>query len=226
MVAAGVLAAVKWTALPLLGALALFALVTGPRGARRFGLFAAPLIAVASLLLVPDPRFIEHFRFWEETVRPQGVSFAQRMPGWLGKALPILTALIVASVLRWRRQPTERVGAVEATAAPLALALAIQGVAVGTVSFEYRAVSLLGLIPALAIWVERADRIPTGLKVATVGGFGLFLVVAFRVHNLTRTLPPNRVVLIYLAAAVCFTALATILAWRRPAPTPAASAAA
>jgi hypothetical protein len=49
---------------------------------------------------------------------------------------------------------------------------------------------------------------------STAAGFGLLLVVAFRVHNLTRDLPLGRLVLVYLAAAVCFTALATILAWR------------
>ena len=225
VLAAGVLAAIKWTALPPLGALAFFVLVAGPRGSRRLWLLAAPVIAVASVLLLPDTRFIEHLRFWDR-VRPQGVSFAHVLPGWVSKAVPLLSVVIVASVLRWRGQRREPDGALVATAAPIAIALAIQGVALGTVSFEYRAVSLLGLVPALAIWVERADGVPSWLKTATVAGFGLFLVVAFRVHNLTRTLPLGRVMLIYLGASVCFTALAALVAWRRPDPATVASAAA
>jgi hypothetical protein len=223
---AGVLAALKWTALPLLGALALFVFVAGPRGSRRFVLFAAPLIAVASFLLLPDLRFIEHVQYWEGTVRPQGASLGYVMPGWIGKVLPILTALAVAAVLRYRGRDAEFDDALRAVAVPLGLALAIQGVVLGTASYEYRAVSLLGLVPVLAIWVERAARVPTALKAATVVGFGLFLVVAFRVHNLVIIPRLEFVVLIYLAASMGFAALATILAWRRPAPAPAASAAA
>lgn len=226
VLAAGALAAVKGTALPVLGALALVGLVAGPRGRRRLVLFAAPLIAVGSFLLWPDPRLIEHVRYWEESVRPQGVSFAHVMPGWVGKMLPILTALVVAAVLRWRRRESELDDALQATVGPLGLALAIQGVAVGTASFEYRAVSLLGLVPVLAIWVERAEEVPAALKVAAVAGFGLFLVTAFRVHNLTWRGRLEVLVLIYLAASMAFAALATFLAWRRPVPEPAAPAAA
>jgi len=226
VVAAGVLAAVKWTALPVLGALALFVLVAGPRGSRRLWILAAPLVALASFLLLPDSRLLEHLRYWEVTRQPQGLTFAHLMPAWLGKVLPLLTVLVVASVLRWRCRQSEPDRPLEAAAAPLGLALAIQGVAFGTATSEYRAVSFLGLVPALAIWVERADGVPAALKGVTVAGFGLFLVVAFRVHNLTRSLSPRKVVLIYLVAAVCFSALAAILAWRRPGPAPAASAAA
>ena len=241
---AGVLAAVKWTALPWLGALALFVLVVGPRGSRRLWLFAAPLIALASFLLLPDTRFIEDLRYWEQSMRPQGVSFAHLasiahltsiahlasiahlVPPRIGKILPILTVLFVAGVLRWRRRQPERDAALQATAAPLGLALAIQAAAFGTVSFEYRAVSLLGLVPALAIWVERAEGVSTVLKAATFAGFGLFLVVAFRLHNLTGGLRLDMMVLTYLAASMGFTALAAILAWRRPDPAAATSAAA
>ena len=226
VLAAGVLAAVKLTALPPLGGLALFALVAGPRGRRRFVLLAAPFIAVASFLLLPDPRFIDHIRFWEGAVRPQGASFGHVMPGWIGKILPILTGLGVATILRYRHRPHELDDAIKATVGPFGLALAIQGVVLGTASFEYRAVSLLGLIPVLAIWVERADVVPAALKAMTVAGFGLFLVMAFRVHNITWRGRLEIMVLTYLAASMAFAALATIIAWRRPARAPAASAAA
>ena len=226
VLAAGLLAAVKVTALPLLGALALFMLIAGPRGSRRFWLLAAPLVAVASFLLLPDPRLIEHLRYWETAPKPEGASFAYAMPAKIGKALPILTALIVAGVLRWRHRSPEPDGALARSAAPLALALAIEGAAVGTVSWEYRAVSLLGLVPALAIWAERAAGVPPGVKAGTVVGFALFLVAALHVHNLTQALRPERVVVwVYLAAAVIFTALATIVAWRRPEAAPGCSVA-
>ena len=147
------------------------------------------------------------------------------MPAKIGKIVPILTVLFVAGVLRWRCRQPERGAALQATAAPLGLALAIQAAAFGTVSYEYHAVSLFGLVPALAIWVERAQGVSTALKAVTFAGFGLFLVVAFRLHNLTWGLRLDMMVLIYLAASMCFTALAAILAWRYPDPGPAVSAA-
>ncbi len=161
-------------------------------------------LGVAHLLLTADPARLFPVPFYPLLPVPgpsaraaAGADFAQIYFG--------------ARALRAGQSPY----AEPATAVPLGLALAIQGAAFGTVSWEYRAVSLLGLVPALAIWVERADRVSARLKTACAAGFGVFLLVVFRVHNLAQPLSAETVVWIYLVAATCFAALAGGLAWRR-----------
>jgi hypothetical protein len=98
---------------------------------------------------------------------------------------------------------------------PLAVTLAIQGGAMVSYSSEYRTVALLGLVPALTIWL-RANP-PGTLAILAGVGLGIFLPVAFRAHNLLRVVSTLSMTVIHLGASLYFLGLAL---WAITAPGP------
>jgi hypothetical protein len=77
----------------------------------------------------------------------------------------------------------------------------------GSVSSEFRAVALLGLVPALAIWL-RGGAPPGPLAMLAGLGFAMFLPVAFRAHNLATMVSGTSMTAIHLGASVYFVGLA------------------
>jgi hypothetical protein len=207
LVAAGVLAAIKWTALPFLLLLSVGILAGTDRPA-RWRVLIAPAVVLASILVAPDgARSLRAMASWELERGLRGVTFVRLMPFWLAKSLPLLTVLLAAAWLRWWSKPPDRNRRLLVASLPLAATLAIQGGAMGTVSFEYRAVALLGLVPALAIWLKEGDP-PGTLAILASVGLAIFLPVAFRAHNLARMISAASMTSIHLDASLYFLGLA------------------
>jgi len=70
----------------------------------------------------------------------------------------------------------------EIVSLPFALAMAVQGLCFGTMSFEYRVVMMFGLIPGFILWMETA-RAPVWIKAALASTLLVFLVVAFHTFD-------------------------------------------
>jgi hypothetical protein len=71
----------------------------------------------------------------------------------------------------------------------------------GTLSYEYHTVSLLGVIPGVVVWLERAPLVSTRLRIAVALGFGLFLPYAFRVYGFGDLLDQRTVTELYACMA-------------------------
>jgi hypothetical protein len=220
LAASGVLAAIKLTALPFLLILSV-AIMAGADRPPRWRVLIAPAVVVASILVAPDAvRSLRAMASWELEQGIHGMTFVRLMPFWLAKALPLLTVLLAAAWLRGWSEPSDRKRRLLVASFPLAAALAIQGGAQGSVSYEYRAVALLGLVPALAIWLRGGDP-PGPLAVLAGVGFAMFLPVAFRAHNLVRMVSATSMTAIHLGASLYFLGL-TLWAMSAPAPPRAA----
>ena len=154
LVAVGVLAAIKWTALPFLLILSV-RILAGTDRRPRWRILIGPAVVLACVLTLDGARSLQALASWELGGAPRGLTFGRLMPFWLAKSLPLLTVLLAAAWLRWWSEPADRQRRFLVASLPLAATLAIQGGAMGSYSSEFRTVALLGLVPALAIWLKR-----------------------------------------------------------------------
>ncbi|VAW39501.1 hypothetical protein MNBD_DELTA03-240 [hydrothermal vent metagenome] len=182
---AGILAAIKWSALPFLGTFCLAALCAARKKERIYHIL--PLLVVAASILFYLPELKEYWpslQRYEVQARPTGISFMLLMPAWAAKSLQIASAILIIILIKFKSGAGKE-GAAElfrAISLPFAAAMFIQGMCFGTISYEYRIVGLLGIIPGLAIWLDRyGSKIGTISAALTVAGFTAFTISAFRV---------------------------------------------
>ena len=182
---AGILAAIKWSALPFLGTFCLAALCAARKKERIYHIL--PLLVVAASILFYLPELKEYWpslQRYEVQARPTGISFMLLMPAWAAKSLQIASAILIIILIKFKSGAGKK-GAAElfrAISLPFAAAMFIQGMCFGTISYEYRIVGLLGIIPGLAIWLDRyGSKIGTISAALTVAGFTAFTISAFRV---------------------------------------------
>lgn len=183
--AAGILAAIKWSALPFLGTFCLAALCTARKKERIYHLL--PFLVVAASILFYLPELKEYWpslQRYEIHARPTGISFMLLMPAWAAKSIQTASALLIIILIRLKSvNGQERAAELfRAVSLPFAMAMFIQGMCFGTISYEYRIVGLLGIIPGLAIWLDRYGRRIGGiLTTMTVAAFTAFTILAFRI---------------------------------------------
>lgn len=205
-VASGLLGALKWSVAPFLLAFNLAAFVAGE--VRRRWIFAAAPIA----MLVSTVVFLSGLRdYWPSLLRyeinavPEGLSLEALMPRVLAKMLPGLSALMIIVIMFIVcRDEEARSQVFESISMPFAIAEVLLGTGVGTISYEYRTVGALGLIPGLVLWTEKARGVSIWIKGLTAGSLGVFLVVAFRIYRIADRFDSVGMTKIYLLGAVYF----------------------
>jgi len=209
--ASGVVAGMKWTALPLLGAVSGVACVLQ----RRW--WALAVLAGFGVTLLAMPSFLAEFagimRYWESQP-PDGIS-ADRL--WLLMGAPMGTSKLAfvaaglaagAAMLRLKPHPCTP-DSFRAVFFPYALGLAVLALGVGSIVFEYRVVSLLGVAAPLLAWFEetRANRRPVDAVIAwSFAGYLLLSLRAWPFH----VIRPGFMAVVHLGCAVGFLVLAGI----------------
>jgi hypothetical protein len=203
----GFLGALKWTALPFLGCFSVLGLSLASRSRRRFFLLIPAVVALGTGVFWQG--VLEYWtclRIYEFETPPYGLTLQNLLPRLWTKLAPILATASVAIFAFARFPAAQRPQVLMAISAPFALALINLTICFGTYSYEYHTVALLGMVPALIVWLEAAGSlVPARMKIAISTAFGLFLIVAFRLFGLT-VLGYVAMTGIYLALAVFFLA--------------------
>jgi hypothetical protein len=195
----GVMGALKWTAVSYLGCFAALVFLVGS-WRQRFTFALIPLMMAAGT-----------FAFWqglheywptiekyELNADPGGVTFQWFFPRTVVKLIPVLLTLAVAGFIHVRAHSVvERRQLLLAVIGPFSLSLMCVAVCFGTLSYEYHTVSLLGIIPGILVWLERAPLVSRRLRMAVALGFGLFLPFAFRVYGFGDLLDPRSMTEVY-----------------------------
>lgn len=216
----GFLGALKWTAIPFLGCFAVAGFLLGSRSRRWAFVVTLAVSALATALFWRGIlEYWNSLRFYELDPAPSGLTLQHFMPRLWTKLAPVLATALVTLFILVRFPSVERPRILIAISAPFALALTNLSICFGTISYEYRTVATLGMVPALIIWLEAEKDVPAYAKVATAAAFGLFLIVAFRLFSPTAF---GEVTMswIYLVLALFFLGLCahTIYAVRHPRP--------
>jgi hypothetical protein len=215
--------ALKWTAVPVLLAFSLAGLVASTTVRRRLAYWAIPVVlGLSAMVFASELRdywpSVQHYELQGGAV---GMSLEHLLPSAGAKAVPILSVLgfLALFLLRTRRDSDPAI-VLQAVAVPFGLAVALQSLCMFRIAYEYRAVALLGFLPVVVIWMERATSVRWGLRM--VGGIlvGVFFVLAFRVFDLRGTLLSSEQMLyVYGSWSLAFLALAVnILFGPRPTP--------
>jgi hypothetical protein len=147
-------------------------------------------------------------RVYELEATPFGLTFQYFLPRMWAKLVPVLLTLSLA-LLVFIRAPSEegRSRVFFAISGPFSLALMQASVCFGTLSYEYHTVSMLGALPGLVIWTEKAGGVSERIKAVTCFAFGLFSIIAFRLFGLTELFDPMRMTGAYAASMLFFYAV-------------------
>ncbi len=219
-VAGTCLGALKWTSVPFLALFSLLGLFGSATVRRRVAFWAVPL--VFALTLAPFASELREYwpslRLYELQASPTGVSLQLLLPRVAARAVPVVSTLLVLALFLVRsRRGWDRQRALEAVAVPFALALALQTLCVVTIAYEYRVVSLLGLLPPTLVWLDRAVAVSRGIRNAVALLLGTFLVLSFRVFDRPMGIAdPERMLFVYCAWSAMFLAIAIWIAWSFP----------
>ncbi|MEE2678353.1 MAG: hypothetical protein VX546_07235 [Myxococcota bacterium] len=192
-------------------------------GLRDWRVWVLPAaIGLANLVFLSEVKeWIPAFMYVAENTSRAGPSFTRVLPNSLAHALPFVSTFLVAAVawgvLFWRNQwqdPAARRQVLERISFPLAAVLAIQTIGATPVTHDYRLVALLGLLPALAIWCGREERLAAWLRYAVALGYAFVMVVAFRIPPFLHTLYVD-VAWLLIWASVVLLVLTLYLPFRR-----------
>lgn len=182
-IASGLFGAIKWSSAPFIGTFSLLGLVGSDR--KKGWIFLLPGLAMGLTALAFLPEVKEYWpslQRYEFNASPAGISFMYFMPRVAAKALQITSCgIVLALTLLLHKGRDQRLAAFKAISFPFALTMFIQGMCYGTISFEYRIVSIFGLLPPFLIWIEQGGIRSASLKVAMSAFFAVFLFVSFRV---------------------------------------------
>jgi len=183
LIAAGFFSAIKYVSLPFLGSFSFLSFLAAKGRTRWFYLLPLGVLAVSLLAFWPQTvEYIGVLRFYDVTSGREGVTFMHMMPPFLAKTFQIGCMLVFGAIFWWMSNEKSRQKLFEIVSLPFALAMAVQGLCFGTMSFEYRVVMMFGLIPGFILWMETA-RAPVWIKAALASTLLVFLVVAFHTFD-------------------------------------------
>ena len=183
--AAGFFGALKWNSAPFLGTISLLGWC-GSAWKKRWLFVLPPVVLLLSALLFyrQVQEYWPSLQLYEFQAAPAGVSFMLFMPRPLAKMVQICSCLMVIILsTRLNRRPEQRSDLLQHISFPFALTMFIQGMCYGTVSYEYRIVTITGLVPGFLVWLNHVPDIPVTLKVAAAAFFAAFIIIAFRVFH-------------------------------------------
>ena len=179
----GLLGALKWSSAPFVGTFSLMAFFGS--NAKKSWVFLLPGLAMGltALLFLPEVKeYWPSLQRYEFNASPAGISFMYFMPRQAAKLLQIFSCgIILALTMLLHRGKDQRLVAFRAISFPFALTMFIEGMCYGTISFEYRIVSIFGLLPAYLLWMEQGGIQSSGAKAFMTAFFAFFLFIAFRV---------------------------------------------
>jgi hypothetical protein len=183
--AAGFFASLKWSSAPFIGTISLFGLCYSTYK-KKWIFLIPPTIILLSVLLF----YRQMYEYWPSLQRyefqatPLGVSFVYFLPLSIAKVVQILSCLLVIILSVFLHpQQEQRSDLIKKISFPFALTMFIQGMCFGTISYEYRIVSIIGLVPGFFIWLTYVQDIPNILKALVAAFFAIFIIIAFRVFH-------------------------------------------
>jgi hypothetical protein len=199
----GFFGSLKWSSFPFLGTFSVFAFLGIDNRRRWLFILILGVMLLSILSFLPQVYdYLPSLRFYEfARIEPGGVTFLRLMPKILAKGFQILCMVSVTAIFLLLCRKQSRTSLFESISFPFATAMAIQGMCYGTLSFEYRIVSLLGLVPPLALWTESTALSPR-IKLAAALSFAVFLVLAFRVFDFLLGMDPVSMAIFYLINSV------------------------
>jgi hypothetical protein len=182
-IASGLFGALKWSSAPFIGTFSLMAFLGSSRKKGWIFLVPGALMILTAVLFLPEVKeYWPSLQRYEFNANPAGISFMYFMPRTIAKVLQVACCgIVIVLTLLLHRGNERRLAAFKAISFPFALTMFIQGMCYGTISFEYRIVSIFGLLPAYLLWMEQGGVKSTPVKVAMTGFLALFLFVSFRV---------------------------------------------
>lgn len=182
-IGAGLFGAIKWSSAPFIGTFSLFAFLGSNWKKSWVFLIPGLVMLLTAALFLPEVReYWPSLQRYEFEANPAGISFMYFMPRAAAKFIQIISCgIIIVLTLLLHRDNEQRVAAFKALSFPFALTMFIMGMCYGTISFEYRIVSILGLLPAYLLWMEQGGIQSKPVKVVMTTFFGLFLFISFRV---------------------------------------------
>ena len=212
----GLMGAFKWSSIPFLGTFSAFAFIANKTKNRWF--YLIPLSVIGINILMFWPQFLEYLpslRMFELDAKfPIGLSFWQIMPKTLAKSFQII-CLVVFSVifLIYSKKDTEH-NLFSKVSLPFGLAMAAQGLCFGSMSNEYRVVTLLGMVVPLMLWVEKTD-VSQNIKMIISISFAAFLVFVFR--NFQYFIGPTEIqmTIVFLLASLFWLGIGIVIAATR-----------
>jgi hypothetical protein len=182
-VAAGLFGAIKWSSAPFIGTVSLMAFLGS--NWRKSWIFLIPglVMVLTAIIFLPEVKeYWPSLQRYEFDANPYGISFMYFMPRVVAKALQIISCgVVIILTLLLHRGNDRRLAAFKVISFPFALTMFVQGMCYGTISFEYRIVSIFGLLPAYLLWMEKGGIQSTPVKAAMTAFFALFLFISFRV---------------------------------------------
>jgi len=209
--------ALKWTSVPVLLAFSLSGIVASATARKRLAYGAIPLVlGLSAMAFAPDVQdYWPSLQQYELEGPPVGMSLELLLPGAGAKAVPVVcTVGFLALLLLRTRRTSDRAIVLQAVAVPWGLAVALQSLCMFRMAYEYRAVSLLGFLPVVIIWMERAAIVRRGLRMVVGILVGVFFVLAFRVFDLRGTLlSSSQMLYAYGAWSLVFLGLAVNILW-------------
>ena len=223
--ASGLFGALKWSSAPFIGTFSIMALLGSKRKKSWIFLLPGLVMVLTAVIFLPEVKeYWPSLQRYEFNASPAGISFMYFMPHLAAKALQITSCgLVIVLTLLLHRGNDRRLAAFKAISFPFALTMFIQGMCYGTISFEYRIVSIFGLLPAYLLWMEQGGIQSTPVKMAMTAFFALFLFVSFRVAYFLiwdlPTLISPAMSAFYLAssfAALIFTCYLSVITRARP----------
>ena len=212
----GLMGAFKWSSVPFLGAFSAFAFIANKSKNRWFNLIPLSVIAISILLFWPQ--FLEYLpslRMFEMDAKlPLGLSFWQVMPKTLAKSFQIICLVIFSSLFLVYSKRNSSQNNFANVSVPFGLAMAAQGLCFGSISFEYRVITLLGLVVPLLLWVEKTD-VSLKIKMLISISFAVFLAFVFR--NFQYLIRPTDVemTIVFLIASIFWLGMSTVILVRK-----------
>lgn len=183
LILAGIAASLKISSLLFLGPFVFLAFVVNRE---RFGRMTIVIAVVFSLLLLFFPflfGFIRSIIVGDLLVGgagrdqyPAGVSFTLFLPFYIGKSIIIASTMFFLGVFLSIRGREQRTGAFLRASFPLAVVLILQAIGFRTLSWEYKSVEILALLPGLYLWLKEA-RVSLWYQRVVAFSYGVLLMV-------------------------------------------------
>jgi hypothetical protein len=214
----GLLGALKWSAAPFLCCFAAMCFLVTSR-LRRWPFFVVPLVMVlvTGAFWSDLKGYWEAVQFYELDAPPFGLSLEAYLPRPLAKAMPVIIAGSLATIVLVRgKSPAARVRILGSSCLPSALALTNVAVCYQATSYEYHTMTTLAMVPFLVVWTERERWVSSRMKAFICTVFALLLVVVFRAYPPGKLIDVTILNALYALSALLFFGLSLYLALTAP----------